>query len=88
LASKAPPKPATSKNGGKPTFEDTVEAAIRRQLAQKVAGPSKNGDTGPQDGVTFDEMSRAVANAIRWAAVKARLTLPEHGSGWEEESDG
>lgn len=79
-------KPVTSKNGGKPTFEERVEAAIERQLGQKIASPSKMGDTAPPDGVTFDEMSRAVANAIRWAAVKARLVLPDHGSGWEEDT--
>ena len=64
------------KQGG---FDDVVEQAVRRQLALPIA--EKPGDTG----VTFDEYSKAVANAIRWAAVKNKLVTGEHGSGFEED---
>lgn len=37
--------------------------------------------------LTGDELNKAIANAIRWAAVKSRLVLADHGSGFLEEDD-
>lgn len=33
------------------------------------------------------EKNKAIANAIRWAAVKGKLVLKEHGAGFLEEDD-
>jgi hypothetical protein len=52
-----------------PTYEDEVETAIKEQL--------KRPD------LTNDERNKAIGNAIRWAAVKGKLILPEHGAGFE-----
>ncbi len=37
--------------------------------------------------LTGDELNKAIANAIRWAAVKGKLILADHGSGFLEEED-
>jgi hypothetical protein len=35
--------------------------------------------------LTGDELNKAIANAIRWAAVKGKLILADHGSGFLED---
>lgn len=59
---------------GPKSFTDTVEDALMGMLKQ--------------DGLEPADRIKCLAVSVRWAAVKARLVLPEHGEGFlDDDSD-
>jgi hypothetical protein len=54
---------------GPKSFEERIERAIAKMLQLELE---------PKDRIQL------LAVAVRWAAVKGRIILPEHGSGFED----
>jgi hypothetical protein len=62
-----------SKNGTKPAGAvDDYNAKVDSAVMAQMERPD----------LTGDELNKAIANAIRWAAVKGKLILADHGSGF------
>ena len=62
-----------SKNGTKPAVAvDDYNAKVDSAVMAQMERPD----------LTGDELNKAIANAIRWAAVKGKLILADHGSGF------
>ena len=59
-------------NGTKPVVVDDYNAKVDRAVMAQMERPD----------LTGDELNKAIANAIRWAAVKSRLVLADHGAGF------
>lgn len=69
---------ATKSNGTAPpkTSDDYTTKVDRAVIAQMERAD-----------LTGDELNKAIGNAIRWAAVKGKLVLKDHGSGFLEEDE-
>lgn len=65
-------------NGTKPApVVDDYNAKVDRAVMAQMERPD----------LTGDELNKAIANAIRWAAVKGKLILADHGSGFLDPED-
>jgi hypothetical protein len=61
-------------NGTKPApvVVDDYNAKVDRKVLEQMERAD----------LTGDELNKAIANAIRWAAIKSKIVLSDHGSGF------
>lgn len=64
-------------NGTAPPKTDALE----EKLEQAIMAQLDNTSLEP------DERNKAIGNAIRWCAVKAKLILKDHGAGFLEDEE-